>query len=206
MEGFGYVHVMEGPEKISAVQIVRTPTWTDKRSETGPFDIIGDVHGCFEELVVLLGRLGYVEEKGGRRQEAGGGPRGAGAVADLPDPTDPTDPTDEPNNQSTLRPSTSTSTSTSTIGWEHPEGRKAIFVGDLADRGPGVVEAARLVMDMVKAGNAYAVPGNHDIKLMRYLQGKKVTVAHGLAESIEQVGQIGKIGLLGRMGKATDEG
>ncbi len=32
---------------------------TDKTDETGPFDIIGDVHGCYDELVVLLHKLGY---------------------------------------------------------------------------------------------------------------------------------------------------
>lgn len=32
----------------------------NKTDETGPFDIIGDVHGCYEELCQLLGKLGYV--------------------------------------------------------------------------------------------------------------------------------------------------
>lgn len=31
----------------------------DKRNERGPFDIIGDVHGCLEELILLLNKLGY---------------------------------------------------------------------------------------------------------------------------------------------------
>ncbi|MGI9424664.1 MAG: metallophosphoesterase [Hyphomicrobiaceae bacterium] len=31
----------------------------DRRSECGPFDIIGDVHGCRDELIELLGQLGY---------------------------------------------------------------------------------------------------------------------------------------------------
>lgn len=31
----------------------------DQRTEHGPFDIIGDVHGCFEELIGLLEDMGY---------------------------------------------------------------------------------------------------------------------------------------------------
>src|SRR6202012_3772978 len=39
--------------------------WTDRRGEHGPFDIIGDVHGCHTELVALLGELGYRMGEGG---------------------------------------------------------------------------------------------------------------------------------------------
>ncbi|MEQ1695830.1 MAG: metallophosphoesterase [Hyphomicrobiaceae bacterium] len=35
------------------------PLATDRRGEMGPFDIIGDIHGCADELVELLGLLGY---------------------------------------------------------------------------------------------------------------------------------------------------
>ncbi|WP_226584017.1 metallophosphoesterase [Acuticoccus sediminis] len=31
----------------------------DRRDDAGPFDIIGDIHGCFDELVSLLKTLGY---------------------------------------------------------------------------------------------------------------------------------------------------
>jgi protein phosphatase len=58
-EGFRHVHVLSSPEAVDAVTIVRQPLWTDRREERGPFDIIGDVHGCFDELVELLGKLGY---------------------------------------------------------------------------------------------------------------------------------------------------
>ena len=68
-----------------------------------------------------------------------------------------------------------------------PEGRKAIFLGDLVDRGPKVPEALRLVMGVVEAGTALCVPGNHDTKLMRKLRGKDVQITHGLAESLEQL-------------------
>ena len=85
-----------------------------------------------------------------------------------------------------------------TLGWEigpgsagpvarHPEGRKAVFLGDLVDRGPRSPEVLRLVMGMVEAGTALCVPGNHDVKLLRKLQGRDVQITHGLAETLEQL-------------------
>ncbi|HEV2844705.1 MAG TPA: polynucleotide kinase-phosphatase, partial [Thermoanaerobaculia bacterium] len=71
--------------------------------------------------------------------------------------------------------------------WLHPEKRKAIFLGDLVDRGPRVPDVLRIVMGMVRAGAALCVPGNHDDKLRKWLEGRKVTVAHGLERSIEQL-------------------
>jgi protein phosphatase len=68
-----------------------------------------------------------------------------------------------------------------------PEGRRAIFLGDLVDRGPNVPAVLRLVMGMVEAGSALCVPGNHDMKLMRKLRGKNVQITHGLAESLQQM-------------------
>ncbi len=58
-EGLRQVHVMKSPEEVDALEIAREPLWTDRRSEHGPFDIIGDIHGCFEELTDLLSGLGY---------------------------------------------------------------------------------------------------------------------------------------------------
>jgi len=31
-----------------------------QKSDHGPFDIIGDIHGCFDELKILLEKLGYI--------------------------------------------------------------------------------------------------------------------------------------------------
>lgn len=58
-EGFRDVHKLMSVSAIEEVHVVRTKLWTDKRDETGPFDIIGDVHGCADELETLLARLGY---------------------------------------------------------------------------------------------------------------------------------------------------
>jgi protein phosphatase len=135
-EGFRYVHVLDSLEKIEAAEFVRDPLYNNRKHEHGPFDLIGDVHGCFDELVQLLQALGYEVSEGGVR---------------------------------------------------HPQGRKAVFLGDMVDRGPKTPEVLELVMKMVASGDALAVPGNHDIKLMRALQGKNVKVTHGLAESLEQL-------------------
>ncbi len=59
-EGFRYVYVLKSEEEAADVEIVRTPLWNNKKSETGPFDIIGDIHGCYDELCELLTKLDYV--------------------------------------------------------------------------------------------------------------------------------------------------
>ena len=69
-EGFRYVFVLNSPEEVEAVTIERVPLWTNLQHDHGPFDIIGDVHGCFDELVILLEHLGYEVET---RADAAGG-------------------------------------------------------------------------------------------------------------------------------------
>ncbi|MFE9185502.1 polynucleotide kinase-phosphatase [Micromonospora haikouensis] len=66
-EGFRKVHVLRGVDEIDAAQIRYEKLFNDRRELTGPFDIVGDVHGCREELETLLLRLGYVL----RRDDAG---------------------------------------------------------------------------------------------------------------------------------------
>ena len=63
----------------------------------------------------------------------------------------------------------------------------AVFLGDLVDRGPDTPGVLRLVMGMVAAGHALAVPGNHENKLIRALSGRNVQVSHGLAETLSQL-------------------
>ncbi len=58
-EGFRQIHIMKSTEDVDALEITREPLWTDRRSEHGPYDIIGDIHGCFDELTDLLTKLGY---------------------------------------------------------------------------------------------------------------------------------------------------
>ncbi|MEV7520946.1 polynucleotide kinase-phosphatase [Streptomyces sp. NPDC091371] len=131
-EGFRKVHVLRSVEEVESAEVVLEKRFNDLTHLTGPFDIIGDIHGCSSELETLLAKLGYED----------------GA---------------------------------------HPDGRTAVFVGDLVDRGPDSPGVLRRVMGMVKSGNALCVPGNHENKLGRYLKGSKVQRTHGLAETIEQL-------------------
>ncbi|MFD5882605.1 polynucleotide kinase-phosphatase [Streptomyces yangpuensis] len=131
-EGFRKVHVLRSVEEAEAAEVVLEKRFNDLTHLTGPFDIVGDIHGCSSELETLLARLGYEDGV-------------------------------------------------------HPEGRTAVFVGDLVDRGPDSPGVLRRVMGMVKSGNALCVPGNHENKLGRYLKGSKVRQTHGLAETIEQL-------------------
>lgn len=135
-EGFRFVYVLNSQEEIDNVEIVRTKLFNNKKDEHGPFDIIGDIHGCYDELKALLEKLGYQEING---------------------------------------------------IMSHPDGRKAAFLGDLCDRGPKNVKILHLVMNMVKSGNAIAVPGNHDVKMLKYLLGKNVQTTHGLDKTVTEL-------------------
>ncbi|MFS4106331.1 polynucleotide kinase-phosphatase [Streptomyces sp. PD-S100-1] len=131
-EGFRKVHVLRGVEEVEHATVVTEKRFNDLTHLTGPFDIIGDIHGCSAELEALLGKLGYVDGV-------------------------------------------------------HPEGRTAVFVGDLVDRGPDSPGVLRRVMAMVTSGHALCVPGNHENKYGRHLKGRAVQPTHGLAETIEQM-------------------
>ncbi len=66
-EGIRYVFKMSTVEEVDSAAIERQPLWNNRKAEPGPFDIIGDVHGCIEELLELLQKLGYVVEIGDGR-------------------------------------------------------------------------------------------------------------------------------------------
>jgi len=163
-EGFRYVHVLKSEAQVDSVQIERSKLYNDLKSLNGPFDIIGDVHGCALELDQLLRKLGYAFADDGRVQ--------------------------------------------------HPLGRKAVFVGDLVDRGPDSPGVLRRVMQMVTQGSALCVAGNHEVKLVRALRSKigtavlageilpdvdagamkpnaikpnAIKLSHGLLESLQQL-------------------
>ncbi len=71
-EGFRHVWVLK-PEDVDGVEISREPLWNNKKDVHGPFDIIGDVHGCGDELESLLTALGYeaIERRDGVGLDAG---------------------------------------------------------------------------------------------------------------------------------------
>ncbi|MFF4956347.1 polynucleotide kinase-phosphatase [Streptomyces sp. NPDC001222] len=131
-EGFRKVHILRGVAEVENATVVTEKRFNDLTHVTGPFDIIGDVHGCASELEALLVRLGYVDGT-------------------------------------------------------HPEGRTAVFVGDLVDRGPDSPGVLRRVMSMVASGDALCVPGNHENKFGRHLRGRNVQHTHGLAETVAQM-------------------
>jgi protein phosphatase len=139
-EGFKVAAVLRSVEAIAEAEISREKAWNDRRDQHGPFDIIGDVHGCLDECIQLLRTLGYTVA----------GTRETPEVA-------------------------------------APQGRRAIFVGDLVDRGPDSPGVLRLVISMVANGTAFCVPGNHDVKLMKKLRGRDVKISHGLAETLQQL-------------------
>jgi protein phosphatase len=137
-EGFTAVHVLSSAEEIDSAVIRRRPSWNDRRDHHGPFDIIGDVHGCADELEELLARLGYAREG-------------------------------------------------ESSAFRHPARRTAVFLGDLVDRGPRVLDTIAIVRRMVEAESALCVPGNHDQKLVRKLRGRDVQITYGLAESLAEI-------------------
>jgi protein phosphatase len=71
-EGFRHVFVLRTPEEVETAVITREPLWNNRRHDHGPFDIIGDVHGCYDELTTLLGQLGYAEQPGGAWRHSAG--------------------------------------------------------------------------------------------------------------------------------------
>ncbi len=121
----------------------------DKRDDHGPFDIIGDVHGCAVELMELLAILGHAA-KGWEE-----------APADC---------------------------------WHawiqaHRTGRRVILLGDLTDRGPSNLASLRIARAIERVGG-YLIAGNHDDKLARWMKGRPVTIAHGLATTVQELENI----------------
>lgn len=92
-------------------------------------DVIGDIHGCMDEWLLLLEKLGY-------KQSADG-------------------------------------------FYRHPEGRKILSLGDIMSRGPRSLDSLLFFEAHIKAGLAYMIDSNHGWKIARWLDGRKVTLAHG---------------------------
>lgn len=53
-------------------------------------------------------------------------------------------------------------------GWHHPEGRQAVFVGDIIDRGENQIACVNTVRAMQADGAALCVMGNHEANALRY--------------------------------------
>ena len=61
-EGIRYSYTLNSLEEIKAATVERQPLWNNRKQDHGPFDIIGDVHGCCDELEQLLRSLGYEQQ------------------------------------------------------------------------------------------------------------------------------------------------
>jgi len=112
-QGFRYVHILDRAEDN---EIRRIPLLKNKKPETGPFDIIVDLHGCADELRLLMMRAGWEQF----------------SLLDQ----------DEP--------------------WacecrSHPSGRRSVFLCDLVDWGPHVLDTLRILRNMVTVGPHFAL-------------------------------------------------
>lgn len=105
------------------------------------YDIIGDVHGCYTELIALVEKLGYRKKNG---------------------------------------------------LYVHPDQRRLISVGDVADKGPHNLDCLNFWMEQVAEGGAFWVHGNHCNKLYRYLLGNHVRLTHGLEQTIHELDALSK--------------
>ncbi|SFO70735.1 polynucleotide 5'-hydroxyl-kinase [Chitinophaga sp. YR627] len=138
-EGFRKIYEFRSEAEVTDITgIEREPLWNMKKEEHGPFDIIGDIHGCYDELCALLTKLGHTVDAASHSVQV-------------------------------------------------MTGRKLLFLGDLCDRGPASPAVFKLVMNTVKDGTALCVPGNHDMKLLKYLRGSNVQLSHGLKATVEQL-------------------
>jgi protein phosphatase len=144
-EGFRFIFQLDSEAAVNSAVIKRLPLSCDKSHLTGPFDIIGDVHGCYDELEELLVKLGYR-------------------------------PTDHNKDESMKGPI-----------FSHPRKRTVVFLGDIVDRGPRIVDCIKLVYNMVKFDSALCVPGNHDMKFLRKLKGREVKIAYGLENTWAEI-------------------
>jgi protein phosphatase len=71
-EGFRRVFVLDSVDAVEHARIEREPLPVDRRGDHGPFDVVGDVHGCGDELDALLDRLGHVAGTDGVRRHPDG--------------------------------------------------------------------------------------------------------------------------------------
>lgn len=111
----------------------RTRNFRILEYKNNQFDIIGDIHGCYDEFMELLDQLGYIEEKG---------------------------------------------------IYVHPQGRRLISVGDVADKGYQNIKCLEFWLNQVTYGGAFWIHGNHCNKLYRYFLGNKVHVSHGMENTV----------------------
>ena len=57
-----YLYIIDNEEDLNNTTITIKNLDIDKSSEHSKLDIIGDIHGCYDELLLLLNKLGYDKE------------------------------------------------------------------------------------------------------------------------------------------------
>ncbi|MBY0405055.1 MAG: hypothetical protein K2X66_14235 [Cyanobacteria bacterium] len=129
---------------------------------TGPMDLIGDIHGCFDEMVLLLKALGYEEHD-----------------------------FDPIQFLSKAQPS-SEKPYFKYLGqagpyFSHPEGRRAVFLGDIVSRGPKILDSISLVMRMQCASDALCILGNHEVTLRRILMNQARMISPPLQTNLDEI-------------------
>ncbi|UII56565.1 polynucleotide kinase-phosphatase [Cytobacillus spongiae] len=125
-EGYRATFFIKNPEDIQLKRHRENPIELDV--DNG-IDVIGDIHGCYDELIELLLKLGYKKHEEGY--------------------------------------------------FIHPEGRRFLSLGDVMSRGPRSIETMQFFMEHVDRGLAFMIDSNHGWKIARWLDGRKVTLAHG---------------------------
>ena len=137
-EEYGQLLVLHNKQEIDAFGY----RWSAPQVECvfrDGLDIIGDVHGCYRQLLALLDKLGYQKIDGVYR---------------------------------------------------HPQGRRAVFLGDIMDRGVENLAVFTLVYAMWEAQSAFYIVGNHCNKLFRWLNGHRIQITHGLDTTIAEIEQL----------------
>lgn len=149
--GFVNHYILDGRALFDCSVIVeRVPSICDTPP---PYDIIGDIHGCREELEELFVKLGY---------------KIIGGI------------------------------------YIHPESRTPIFIGDITDRGPDSPGTMEIALNMVNAGKALYIPGNHCVKLEKYLKDGEVNIRWGIETTIRELESLDKAQLKPLAGKFMD--
>ncbi|MBF0099415.1 MAG: AAA family ATPase [Desulfobacterales bacterium] len=128
-EGFHKIYYINDDTSVDEIHVELEPLACDRHLIEGPFDIIGDIHGCYDELIVLLEKLGYQQH----------------LIAS---------PIFQEYN----------------LFYKHPTNRKVIFIGDVVNYGPKILETISLISNMVHEGNAYCILGDHERFLLNWFK------------------------------------